>query len=97
LVVAYTLLHIVTHFAFGGLSQLIRVVRPSAIPAGNPALAAADEDAPAQLRPIFSRRANIMASTGAAGLAVATGFFYVDHCPATRCTFNILRNRRHRD
>jgi hypothetical protein len=91
-VVGYTICHILTHVAFGGLGQLMRVFRPSPIPATAQSIPRDEDDddsPPARSVPLVSRRANIVAWTGLAGLAVAIGFFWVDH--VSRDTLHIQR------
>jgi hypothetical protein len=81
-VLAYTLCHLLTHFALGGFGQLVRVFRPAPIPAAAQSVGRVEDDddpAPVASVPFISRRANIVASTAFAGLAVAIGFFWVDH------------------
>jgi hypothetical protein len=68
LVLVYTFAHIVAHFAFGGIGQLLRVFRPTAIPPASVATFNDDEEGqPPRLGPIVSRRTHILATTGFVG------------------------------
>jgi hypothetical protein len=74
LILIYSAGHVLSHFAFGGANQLLRVLRPSPLP-----VALIDHgEQNASLAALTRRRFQLMALTCLAALAAATGFFYFD-------------------
>ena len=85
LIVAYVIAHVAAHFAFGGLKQIMRIVRPSPIPG----VASASGRAAPRIDGRGGRGATALALSVGAGLVAGYLFLYHD-----RSTRDVLHARR---
>jgi len=75
-IIGYAVAHVLAHFAMGGTTQLMRVLRPSAIPSASNAGAAASK-APFHKKSSLAG-ARILALSGIAGMLVGGAYLYLD-------------------
>lgn len=76
-IVGYTVAHVLAHFALGGMTQLLRVARPSRIPSPVADSSASYSQAPFH-KPSAFAGARILALSGIAGMLVGGAYLYVD-------------------
>ncbi len=76
-IVGYAVAHVLAHFAMGGTTQLMRVLRPSRVPSPSSDAVSGFSQAPFH-KPSSLAGARILALSGIAGMLVGGAYLYLD-------------------